>query len=47
MDRAAFVCKGLLFQAVHVTGERRRRRTARAVILSIVQLAGLEGSDSR
>lgn len=43
MGRASFVCKGLLFQAVHVTGERRRK--ARAVILSTVLLAGLEGHD--
>lgn len=46
MGRATFVCKGLLFRAVHVTGERRRRK-ARAVILSTVQLAGLEGSNPR
>lgn len=34
-----------MFQAVQVTGERRRK--ARAVIFSTVQLAGLEGCDPR
>lgn len=38
MVRASFVCKGLWFQAVHVTGGRRKR--ARAVLLSTVQGPG-------
>ena len=44
MVRAIFVCKGLLFQAVHITGERRKEEGQRQSLCPLLQPAGLEGS---
>jgi len=44
MIRAIFVCKGLLSQAVHITGERKEEEGQRQSFCPLLQPAGLEGS---
>lgn len=42
--RVIFVCKGLLFQAVHIAGERKREKGQRQSFYPLLQPVRMEGS---